>query len=502
MTPTATSFPQSYKINGPFAPVTDVLQAMLQEVPRAAAELYHWLRRQGRPFTLIEINLKDFAETYNYGLPWIKKCYQDLIEHGLWQEDRKWYGGREYRGILIDPGLTAITANQSNLQNQTEKKAGSSENLNFAASNPYPAVPITEDLKDLKRTKTLHPPVLRKDNEDRAISQTTKSSDQAGEKLINLTYKMEDKIFLDPNLKVSFANDPIPETQIPSLTAPAINFEELNPHLPVKDCPAAVAQALAAKAAEELDVRITRPIFKLVMESTIGVVVNAIAAVKQRLESKTATKPVKSKEGFFTAALQHGFKPNQTPQKLQEVQGRGIAPVGFSAWYDAAYAKRLVCGSTMKDGEMWLYRASDAKLVRWQDLMAEYPDLLAPQVPQEQQYQQIPQQCQQKPILQPQKQLEMPKPKVQTYSRQAVKRPQMLDLSDVIAEISLLIKRLGWQEPELRSHLQQNYGKRSRQLLDDNELFHFADWLKQQVAQVEQVFSQWTNEGDEPMSAM
>lgn len=394
----------------------------------------------------------------------------------MWEEKYRWYGGREYRGIVIDPGLIDASVKQPTLQNQTEKQASASENSTLAASNPDSAIPLIENLKDLRRTRTLPPPVLKKDGEGRAIGEVAKSSEKAGEGSGNLTHKTENRKSEDLNLDVSFANDSKPEAQFSALTAPAINLEEFNPHLPVKDCPPAVAQALAAKAAEELDVRITRPIFKLVMESTIGVVVNAIAAVKQRLGSKTATKPVKSKEGFFTAALQRCFKPNQAA----EVPGRGVAPVGFSAWYDAAYAKRLVCGSTMKDGEMWLYRASDTTLVRWKDLMDEYPDLLAPQEPQ---HQQIPQRCQQSPILQPQKQLEMPKPKVQIHSRQSVRRSEMLDLSDVIAEISVLIKCLGWQEMEVRSHLEQNYGRRNRQQLDNDELLEFAAWLREHVAQ-------------------
>jgi hypothetical protein len=56
--------------------------------------------------------------------------------------------------------------------------------------------------------------------------------------------------------------------------------------------------------------------------------------------------------------------------------------------------------------------------------------------------------------------------------------PEPLDLSDIIAQTSVELKRLGWNESRGRTHLQQTYGKRSRQQLTDDELLDFLHYLQ------------------------
>lgn len=268
----------------------------------------------------------------------------------------------------------------------------------------------------------------------------------------------------------------------PDLTATAINLEHLNPQLLVKDFPAAVAQALTQKAVEELGVRITQPIFKLLRESTIGVVLNAIAAVKQRIESPTA-EPVYSREALFTTALRRHFTPNRKPQETPvQDQEKKITSKEFSDWYNAAYAAGLVCASTMINGEMWLYQNSGDSVARWEELKAKYPDLLATKGEQKHYSAQGQQRALEKPKL-----LQGLKP-----GAESPERPKPVDLSDVIVQTSIEMKRLGWQETELRSHLSQTYGKRSRQQLKDEELIDFLDWLQQQTAMLGDAFSVWT----------
>ncbi len=58
--------------------------------------------------------------------------------------------------------------------------------------------------------------------------------------------------------------------------------------------------------------------------------------------------------------------------------------------------------------------------------------------------------------------------------------PHPLDLSDVIAQTTVELKRLGWTEAQGRSYLQRTYKKRSRQQLSDDELLEFLDYLRQQ----------------------
>ncbi|MEO0406222.1 MAG: hypothetical protein AAF289_02610 [Cyanobacteria bacterium P01_A01_bin.135] len=54
------------------------------------------------------------------------------------------------------------------------------------------------------------------------------------------------------------------------------------------------------------------------------------------------------------------------------------------------------------------------------------------------------------------------------------------DLSDILVRTSVELKRLGWQEEDGRKHLQETYGKRSRQHLTDAELVDFLHYLEQQ----------------------
>lgn len=54
------------------------------------------------------------------------------------------------------------------------------------------------------------------------------------------------------------------------------------------------------------------------------------------------------------------------------------------------------------------------------------------------------------------------------------------DLSDVIAQTDVEMRRLGWSSQQGRDHLTQTYGKRSRQQLTDEELLEFLLYLESQ----------------------
>jgi hypothetical protein len=57
-----------------------------------------------------------------------------------------------------------------------------------------------------------------------------------------------------------------------------------------------------------------------------------------------------------------------------------------------------------------------------------------------------------------------------------------IDLSDIIAQTDVELKRLNWTNAQGRRYLEQTYGKRSRQHLSDAELMEFLDYLKTQPA--------------------
>jgi len=61
----------------------------------------------------------------------------------------------------------------------------------------------------------------------------------------------------------------------------------------------------------------------------------------------------------------------------------------------------------------------------------------------------------------------------------ALKSP--IDLSEIIAQTDVELKRLGWTSTQGRRYLQQTYDKRSRQHLTDQELLEFLDFLQSQT---------------------
>ena len=55
-----------------------------------------------------------------------------------------------------------------------------------------------------------------------------------------------------------------------------------------------------------------------------------------------------------------------------------------------------------------------------------------------------------------------------------------VDLSDVIAQTDVELRRLGWTSTQGREYLEKTYGKRSRQQLTDDELMSFLLYLEEQ----------------------
>jgi len=55
-----------------------------------------------------------------------------------------------------------------------------------------------------------------------------------------------------------------------------------------------------------------------------------------------------------------------------------------------------------------------------------------------------------------------------------------IDFSEIISRSNVELKRLGWTSDQGRNYLLQTYGKRSRQLLSDEELLEFLVYLEAQ----------------------
>lgn len=71
-------------------------------------------------------------------------------------------------------------------------------------------------------------------------------------------------------------------------------------------------------------------------------------------------------------------------------------------------------------------------------------------------------------------------------SQQSVTAP--IDLSEVIAQTDVELKRLGWTHVQGRRYLEKTYSKRSRQHLTDTELIEFLDYLTAQPASNQAAF--------------
>ncbi|WP_424096061.1 hypothetical protein [Moorena producens] len=82
-----------------------------------------------------------------------------------------------------------------------------------------------------------------------------------------------------------------------------------------------------------------------------------------------------------------------------------------------------------------------------------------------------------------------PDPPVQSYSQNTIETNSsdmgslssgIVDHSDIITKTNVEMKRLGWTTQQGKDYLLQTYGKRSRQLLSDQELMSFLKYLESQ----------------------
>ncbi|MEM1427683.1 MAG: hypothetical protein AAGF75_14165, partial [Cyanobacteria bacterium P01_H01_bin.130] len=71
-----------------------------------------------------------------------------------------------------------------------------------------------------------------------------------------------------------------------------------------------------------------------------------------------------------------------------------------------------------------------------------------------------------------------PAPQPATETTTAPEPAAPVDLSDAIAQIGLLMRQLNWDKKQGVTHLQQNYGKRTRAELTDQELLEFLAHLQ------------------------
>ena len=69
-------------------------------------------------------------------------------------------------------------------------------------------------------------------------------------------------------------------------------------------------------------------------------------------------------------------------------------------------------------------------------------------------------------------------PEPEVSEKPPIIEEETLDFSDIIARSNAELKRLGWTTEQGREYLIQTYGKRSRQVLSDEELLEFLRYLE------------------------
>lgn len=79
-------------------------------------------------------------------------------------------------------------------------------------------------------------------------------------------------------------------------------------------------------------------------------------------------------------------------------------------------------------------------------------------------------------------------PAKQTQPSPAPPAPDPIDFSDVIAQTTIEMKRLGWSTTQGRQYLKRTYQKQSRQELTDEELLEFLEYLETQSSPEESPF--------------
>jgi hypothetical protein len=132
-----------------FAPITEEFDSQFaRSLPPAAKTLWTWLRRMAPIGREIEFSLKDFTSLFEYSLKWGRKALDSLIDAGLVQIVRQYYG-YGFKVLVFQVG--EVGNKTSNLKNETSPKKN--ETSKIQPSNPHSLVSIDPE-NSLKPTST------------------------------------------------------------------------------------------------------------------------------------------------------------------------------------------------------------------------------------------------------------------------------------------------------------------------------------------------------------
>jgi hypothetical protein len=132
-----------------FAPITEEFDTQFaRNLFPAARTLWTWLRRMAPAGREIEFSLKDFASLFDYSLKWGRRALDALIDVGLVQIVRQYYG-YGFKVLVFQVG--EVGNKTSNFRNKTSPNRNETSKIH--PSNPHSSVSI--DPKNLKEPTSI-----------------------------------------------------------------------------------------------------------------------------------------------------------------------------------------------------------------------------------------------------------------------------------------------------------------------------------------------------------
>ena len=186
-----------------FAPITEEFDELFaRTLPPAAKTLWGWLRRQAPAGREVEFCLQDFVQKFGYSLKWGRKALTILIENGLVEEVKKFYG-YGFRVIVHQIGELGKKASS----NSEETSINGNETSQKPPENPHPSVNTNKEKSIANKTKqelpTHHPVAL---TEKPIITPQKIAQDPKHQELLQKAQNLG--VHLNQNLTNLIANNP------------------------------------------------------------------------------------------------------------------------------------------------------------------------------------------------------------------------------------------------------------------------------------------------------
>ena len=292
-----------------FARVTEVHDAIALTLTPCAGQLHRYLLRELPAGKQQELELEAFSDWSSeyryrpYSIRHIQRALQELLSVGLVNIVRR-YTARIYKLICFHPGQ------DKNVTKLDEKVQSRTEMSKIEPSNPYACVPSYRESRET--TDIHHPfhPVLNSGTHKEKVTNSTQHP--------NLE-KTESGMEMDPPTNPNSQNVPLSSEEI------KIDVE------------------LQAEIEETISPQpLNQNIRKVVLDSTVAVVKDALAVVRQQKNAGKAKRPA----GLLVRAIQERWTPNPVSKSVD------LMPDGFSDWFDLAREKGIVTASLPIDDQM------------------------------------------------------------------------------------------------------------------------------------------------------